>query len=110
MEHMITLQESQTCITDNISFNTQIHAKNNNKLIHKITISSYIQHIHAILINININNTQHVMNIEMVLIFLWRTTNCVQTFEPPSLRPRYSSLLVVGHPQGGTKLHRVRDS
>jgi hypothetical protein len=32
----------------------------------------------------------------------------VQTFhEPPSLRPRYSSLSAVGHPRAGTKLHRA---
>jgi hypothetical protein len=32
----------------------------------------------------------------------------VQTFhEPPSLRPRCSSLSAVGHPRAGTKLHRA---
>jgi hypothetical protein len=34
----------------------------------------------------------------------------VQTFhEPPSLRPRCSSLSAVGHPRAGTKLHRARN-
>jgi hypothetical protein len=51
-------------------------------------------------------------NIKHKLILIFETdsnsTNCVQTFhEPPSLRPRCSSLSAVGHPRAGTKLHRV---
>ena len=44
-------------------------------------------------------------------LFNWNNaTNCMQAFhEPPSLRPRCSSLSAVGHPRAGTNLHWVRN-
>ena len=66
-----------------------------------------MQHTQEIPINIKTCiNTQHENEHTIDTYLLEHFTNYVETFQdPPSFRPRCSSLWIVGHPWAGTKLH-----